>query len=247
MKRMTLSLLSLVFLIGTTSCSIRFNGNEELKPSATQVTKKYHVNNFQQIESNVPAQIIFTQSDICRVEAEGPENYVAHLVISTKDNQLSIKLDDPRIRFRNLKSNAVVLTISAPTLLTLSHKGVGDIHLKGDIQVGNLGISNKGVGDIRTDNLTCNQLSVSNGGVGDITLKGQAQEVEYYSKGVGDIHAEEMKAKKTKAELNGVGDISCHASQSITATSKGVGDIDIYGHPETKNLSKKGVGSIKEQ
>lgn len=247
MKRIILPLLSFVLLIGTTCCSIRIDGDEGLEPSNTQVTKKYHVSDFKQIESNVPAQITFTQSDIYRVEAQGPENYVGHLVVSTKDNLLSIKLDNPNIRFRSLKSHAVILTISAPSLLTLSHKGVGDIHLKGDIQVGNLGISNKGVGDIYTDNLTCNQLSTSNGGVGDITLKGQAQTAEYHSKGVGNIHAENMIAKEVTIELKGVGNISCFASKNITATSKGVGNINVYGNPETKELNKIGVGSINER
>lgn len=247
MKKIILSLLSLVFFIGATSCTIRINGNEKLKPSKTQVTKKYHVNEFQQIESNVPANIVFIQSNTNKVEAEGPENHIAHLVISTKDNALTIKLSDPKIRFRNSKNNPLIIRVSAPVLSALTQKGIGDIHLKGNIQSEVLTLSNKGVGDIKSDNLTCQELIVDIKGVGDIILHGETQKAQYYSKGVGDIMAKDMKAKEAKAELSGVGDIACFADERITAISKGVGDINIFGNPQEKELSKKGVGSIKEQ
>lgn len=247
MKKIILPLLSLVLFIGATSCTIRINGNEELKPSKTQVTKKYHVNEFQQIESNVPANIVFTQSGINKVEAEGPENYIAHLVISTKDNALTIKLSDPKIRFRSSKNNPLTIRVSAPTLSALTQKGVGDIHLKGNIQSDNLTLSNKGVGDIKSDHLTCQALIVDIKGVGDIILHGETQRAEYHSKGVGDIEAKDMRAKDAKAELSGVGDIACFADERITAISQGVGDINIFGNPQEKALSKKGVGSIKVQ
>lgn len=234
-----------IFLLFT-NCAV--NIGKELQPSKNQITKKYHVNPFAKIESEVFADIIFTQSEVCKVEAQGPENYISHIVISTKDNALTIRMDDPQIRFRNTNNkNKVQIFVTAPMPTEFTQKGVGDIILKGDIRLKELSINNNGVGDIQADNLICEDLTIHSKGVGDTTLKGETNTASYFSKGVGDLKMQDMKAREVKVTLVGVGDISCYASQKITATSKGVGDINFYGNPKEKQLSKTGVGSIKER
>lgn len=239
-------LFSLIALaVAMTNCKL--NLHRDLSPSKEWVTKKYSVTPFKSIESNVPVSIVFTQADIHKVEAQGPENYVGHLVISTKDSTLSLKMDDPKINFRSLKKNGITLSVSAPTLSRVVHKGIGVIHLKGGISLADLDIFSNGVGDIRSDSLRCNRLTVLTNGVGDITMKGEAAFARYTSNGVGNMHVERMIAREVEATLEGVGSISCFAGQRVTATSKGVGNIDIYGNPESKELNKRGIGSIRER
>lgn len=247
MKKALSYLFSLAILITTTSCVFKFNNYQDLKPSQTRITKKYQVSPFESIETNIAANIIFNQENTCKVEAQGPDNYIEHIRISTKDNKLTIKLDSETIRFRNTKKNGVTLIISAPMISVLIQKGVGNIHLKDNIQFKDFSITSNGVGEIHADNLECHSLEIYSNGVGDITLQGQASIAKYYSKGVGDLNVENMKTTEVEAILSGVGDISCHASQRINARSNGVGNIKFYGNPQEKNLTKKGVGSITEK
>lgn len=245
MKKTTCYLFSLLLTFMVSSCQLSLHKEEW--PSKEQVTKKYHVSPFDKIENHAAANIVFTQGNVCKVEAQGPENYIGHLVVSTKDNKLTIKLDNPKINFRSLKKNGVTFTVSAPTLTQVVQKGVGNITLKDSIQANNLNITNSGVGNISSDDLMCNQLTVSINGVGEINLNGSANSATYVSTGVGNLDVQNLKAQNVKATLSGVGSISCYASERISAHSKGVGNIEFYGNPQEKELNKRGIGSIKER
>lgn len=46
------------------------------KPSKSKMTKKYSVTPFNKIENKAPANIVFTQGNVTKVEADGPDNYI---------------------------------------------------------------------------------------------------------------------------------------------------------------------------
>lgn len=247
MKRLLTSLFGLILFIVLTGCSININAHQELNPSKTRVTKKYQVSDFASIESNVPAYIVFTQSPVCKVEAEGPENYIEHLRISTKDNKLTLRIEPENVRFRSSRKAKVTIQVSAPMLEDIIHEGVGNILLKDIVQVKDLNIDCSSVGNIQADSLICNRLEITTNGVGNIQLCGMANTARYQSDGVGSIRAKDLKAEEVEVSMNGVGNISCYASKRLTANSSGVGSIDYYGHPEEKDLNKSGIGSINEK
>lgn len=49
------------------------------KPSKSKMTKKYSVTPFNKIENKAPANIVFTQGNVTKVEADGPDNYIPQL------------------------------------------------------------------------------------------------------------------------------------------------------------------------
>ena len=75
------------------------------KPSKSKMTKKYSVTPFNKIENKAPANIVFTQGNVTKVEADGPDNYIPQLIVMVKDSTLSISMD--KDKFKNFKSSKI--------------------------------------------------------------------------------------------------------------------------------------------
>jgi hypothetical protein len=61
------------------------------------MTKKYSVTPFNKIENKAPANIVFTQGNATKVEADGPDNYIPQLIVMVKDSTLSISMDKDNV------------------------------------------------------------------------------------------------------------------------------------------------------
>ena len=92
------------------------------------MTKKYSVTPFNKIENKAPANIVFTQGNVTKVEADGPDNYIPQLIVMVKDSTLSISMD--KDKFKNFKSSKINISITSPVLCSIKQRGVGSIYLK---------------------------------------------------------------------------------------------------------------------
>lgn len=121
------------------------------KPSKSKMTKKYSVTPFNKIENKAPANIVFTQGNATKVEADGPDNYIPQLIVMVKDSTLSISMD--KDKFKNFKSSKINISITSPVLCNIKQRGVGSIYLKDSVKVTDLSISAEGVGSIEANAL----------------------------------------------------------------------------------------------
>lgn len=215
------------------------------KPGKNKIIKKYSVNAFDKIENKAPAKIVFTQGNTTKVEANGPDNYISHITVLTKDSTLYIGIDNEA--FKNLKGNHIVISITSPTLCSIKQKSVGSIILKDSVKVNDLSIRAEGVGSIESDALMAHSIQVSQEGVGSINLKGKANSAKYYLDGVGSLKAKDMIVSDAIVEQNGVGSVSCYASGTINISAQGVGSVKYYGNPQVTGLRKSGIGSVKSE
>lgn len=238
-----LKFFSVLLLIMTVASSCRFIGNT-IQPSKNLLTRNYKVSNFTKIDAGAVGDIYYTQSADGKtsVQIAGPENYVNMFEVKIVDGTLVISLPK-NSKFSNIKN--LRINVSTPKLNGIYFKGVGDILITEGLTTDTLEIKSKGVGDLKINSLTCEKLEVESMGVGNVVLQGIAKNVVLRSHGVGDIEAEGLQSEKVRAISKGVGNISCHATQTIDASVKGVGSIRYKGNPITKNLSSKGVGSIR--
>ena len=136
------------------------------KPSKSKMTKKYSVTPFNKIENKAPANIVFTQGNVTKVEADGPDNYIPQLIVMVKDSTLSISMD--KDKFKNFKSSKINISITSPVLCNIKQRGVGSIYLKDSVKVTDLSISAEGVGSIEANALMARCIKVSQEGVGSI-------------------------------------------------------------------------------
>lgn len=217
---------------------------EGIQPSKKLITRDYKVKEFNKIDAGTVGDIYYTQSADGKTDVRiyGPDNIVALIQVAVKDSTLLLSIDKSK-KVRNFKK--MKITITSPTLNSISFKGVGDVHIDNGLTTDNLYVESKGVGDVKIKSLTCSSLNVQSMGVGNVKLAGTVQAATLHSKGVGNIEAGNLQANIVEASSQGVGDITCNAVESINATVRGVGSIKYKGNPTIKSLNKKGVGTIK--
>lgn len=217
---------------------------EGIHPSKKLITRDYKVKEFNKIDAGTVGDIYYTQSADGKTDVQiyGPDNIVALIQVAVKDSTLLLSIDKSK-KVRNFKK--MKITITSPTLNSISFKGVGDVHIDNGLTTDNLYVESKGVGDVKIKSLTCSSLNVQSMGVGNVKLAGTVQAATLHSKGVGNIEAGNLQANIVEASSQGVGDITCNAVESINAAVRGVGSIKYKGNPTIKSLNKKGVGTIK--
>ena len=217
---------------------------EGIQPSKKLITRDYKVKEFNKIDAGTVGDIYYTQSADGKTDVQiyGPDNIVELIQVAVKDSTLLLSIDKSK-KVRNFKK--MKITITSPTLNSISFKGVGDVHIDNGLTTDNLYVESKGVGDVKIKSLTCSSLNVQSMGVGNVKLAGTVQAATLHSKGVGNIEAGNLQANIVEASSQGVGDITCNAVASINAAVRGVGSIKYKGNPTIKSLNKKGVGTIK--
>ena len=217
---------------------------EGIQPSKKLITRDYKVKEFNKIDAGTVGDIYYTQSADGKTDVQiyGPDNIVALIQVAVKDSTLLLSIDKSK-KVRNFKK--MKITITSPTLNSISFKGVGDVHIDNGLTTDNLYVESKGLGDVKIKSLTCSSLNVQSMGVGNVKLAGTVQAATLHSKGVGNIEAGNLQANIVEASSQGVGDITCNAVESINAAVRGVGSIKYKGNPTIKSLNKKGVGTIK--
>ncbi|MGV8962854.1 MAG: head GIN domain-containing protein [Candidatus Saccharimonadaceae bacterium] len=205
--------------------------------------KTYPIKSFTSVETDVVANVIYTQSSNVSVRAEGDKDMLDNLEITEKNGELKIT-HNKKIRIKNKKN--LTIYISSPTIIELDIEGVGNWNMKGRVKADNLKIEFDGVGNFEALDLESKNTRVSYQGVGNLTLGGTTDFLELNAEGVGSINAQSMKARKAVVKSSGVGSVKCYASENIDLNNNGVGSITYYGNPKTKNLNNSGVGKIKE-
>ena len=233
--------LATITALFTSACSI--HTKDSIIASKNYISKNVKVESFSGLKSEIVGNITYTQSPTSSVEIYGPDNIVALINVEVNHNTLVITMKDKK---KIRKAEKLKIMVSSPSLSQITSKGVGDITLEGNINSETLDITQEGVGDIVANSLNYKNIKVVSKGVGDVKLGGTSNNTEYNLYGVGDINAYNLKSDYVKAHLKGVGNLHCYAIQSIDAESKGVGNIKFKGKPGARNLSKKGVGKIRE-
>lgn len=237
-------LLIAVFTGFLTGCTFISDNSGGITPSKNYITRDYKITDFNSIDAATVGDIYYTQATDGKstLQIYGPDNFVNLIHVTVKDNSLILAMDKQK-KVKNAKK--LKITISSPDLNRIQFKGVGDIHIDHKFMTDKLDIESKGVGNIRIEDLECQNLTVSSMGVGNVHLKGTAVNADFISDGVGNVDAVDLESENVYASSNGVGNISCNATQSLNASVKGVGSIHYKGKPAKKTFIKKGVGSIK--
>jgi len=199
---------------------------------------------FTAIHSDVVASIRFYQSDRYRIEAKGPERVITAVDVRVEDGVLHI---NTKKNIKMKRGEKLSLTIYGTALDKIRLDGVGNLTCSEPIETNRMEIINTGVGNIRIDNLVCDELIVKNEGVGNIRISGNAQTSTYMSEGVGNIYAYGLQSQSTTVNLNGVGSVQCHATQQCELTNNGVGHVYYKGNPAVQRIHKNGIGAISRR
>lgn len=210
MKVSTLAILAAILLIAS-ACVVRVNKNykkSHIVADGNIETETHKLSPFTQIQSSIPADIIFVQTD------EDP-----HLVIMASKNIIpyfscEVENDELQLKFRSdsiasFTAGEIKVTVYGKAINKVTLSGSGDFDAESLSCEGDFSLSLEGSGDIDIVNISCDNCELALSGSGDIELSGS------------------IKGKVTAA-LAGSGDISLSGEAAEAELSiAGSGDIDI--------------------
>lgn len=81
-------------------------------------------------------------------------------------------------------------------------------------------------------------------GSGTIALAGAARSFQAESNGSSTLDAQRLRAENVKVRQTGSGNASVTASATLAAAVSGSGDVDVYGNPPQRSISRTGSGDV---
>ncbi|THC46729.1 head GIN domain-containing protein [Massilia sp. Mn16-1_5] len=101
-----------------------------------------------------------------------------------------------------------------------------------------------GTGELTLDAGNGDKVEAELTGGGTITLAGAARSFEAVSNGSGTLDAQRLRAEAVKVRQTGSGNASVTAHATVAAAVSGSGDIDVYGNPPERSISRTGSGDV---
>lgn len=127
----------------------------------------------------------------------------------------------------------------------ISLAGPGNIYAKEKITSNEIDLSLAGSGNLNFENLIAEQTDASIAGSGNINLKGKTnQSFNVSIAGSGDINCQDLEAKDVNVSIAGYGSARVNATDNLTTSIVGSGDVYYKGRPLI-NASSTGSGSTR--
>jgi hypothetical protein len=101
-----------------------------------------------------------------------------------------------------------------------------------------------GAGELTLDAGNGDSVEAEITGSGTITMAGAARSFNAMSNGSGTLDAQRLRADEVKVRQTGSGDTSVTAHATVAVVVSGTGDVDVYGNPPTRSISRTGSGDV---
>lgn len=244
------AIISLAFC--TTACSQQRTFStgsifgKTIKASKNYVTKQIKIDKFEKITVAGSMDVIYKQkAGSPDLEVYTSDNIVDLLDIQVKGSTLQIGFKkNTKVSYEKLE-----IRVSSPDLSGVSLAGSGDFTFVNGLKTENdLSISVAGSGDIKGQDISCDNMKVSIAGSGDINAQSiTCNSLETSVAGSGDMAIKSITAANVEASIAGSGTIVLGGTaQDASYSISGSGDIFAEGL-EAKRVSSSiaGSGDIK--
>ena len=101
-----------------------------------------------------------------------------------------------------------------------------------------------GTGTLTLDAGNGDSVEAELSGAGTITLAGAARNFQAESNGSGTVDAKRLRAETVKVRQTGSGNASVTANATVAVAVSGSGDVDVYGDPPQRSISRTGSGDV---
>jgi len=235
-------LLVVVYTVVAVQCRMNVLKGEGSKG---QITNQPGV--FENVEVGVPVKVVLNIGGNAAqgVEISGYNNVIKHITTVVKNNTLYVATDlDKTWKFDDYDD--VVVTISAPSIMSLNMSGAADALIHGNVAGKSFKMELSGASDVIIDSLNVDQFTSTVTGAADITINGGTVNVARYDiTGAGSVKAYKLKTNETHADITGAGESELDAEQKLFAQISGAGTIKYKGHPSvSQNIS--GAGTLSD-
>jgi hypothetical protein len=103
----------------------------------------------------------------------------------------------------------------------------------------------RGAVDFKGARITGTDFLVQSDGASDVILDGTTDSLTARLRGAGDFNARALQAKNVEISLMGAADAKVNATDSLSVSIKGAGDVRYAGNPQSIKKSIAGAGSVK--
>jgi hypothetical protein len=103
----------------------------------------------------------------------------------------------------------------------------------------------EGAGQVVIDNVKEDRIDLQFEGAGRLEAKGSTKWLRLKARGTGEVQTHNLKAERADVNFEGIGNVEVHASQTLNAVVRGIGNLTYYGRPKTLNKSVAGIGNVK--
>lgn len=216
----TLTLLSIVLVVGLAGCSL-VNNATKVKGSGIAKTEKRPVASFDSLDVGCPGSIQVRSQGQRSLEISGDDNIIPLITTEVKNNTLYIRSSETYAPKDKLQ-----IVISIPDLKKFVFAGAGEANL---------------------ENVKNDRLEIVLSGAGSVSASGETKEADIKLSGAGSVDAKNLHAVDAKVNSTGVGSVDIYATEQLDASAVGVGEINYYGRPKVVNKKAVGIGSINER
>jgi hypothetical protein len=210
------------------------------------------------VELSGPIDLTVTYGPVAALAITGEQRLLANVETSAEGGVLHIRTRGILLRHRFPLGAVLVL----PALKNLSVDGSGDSSVDGfsgeriELQLdgsGKLKFNGRyrqlvaglhGSGDLELDGGNSNKVEVEINGSGHMTLAGTTKDLHAQVRGSGDLDAQHLRADAVSIHQLGSGDSTVLARSAVAASISGSGNIDVYGKPATRSVSRTGSGEV---
>jgi hypothetical protein len=228
-------------MLSLSACQIVItNDSKSVSGSGNSRTESRSVSNFQQISSNLPAQINITQGDRESLSITAEDNILSKIETRVVNGQLELTLKDNK----NIQTTQPIqVDLQLKTVNSMDFAGAAMVKAS-EINADRLEINSSGANSIEIDSLQAKQLNLDLSGTGKILLSGQVDTQTVSLSGVGAYTASKLETQNAEIELSGTGSATVWIERSLNVDIGGMGRLGYYGNPQlTENVS--GMGQIE--
>ncbi len=243
---------------GVLSSNVKQSGTITLAHQDVGSETRTISNDVELVEMNGPFDLEVVQGEKAGLVVEGEERLIPKVVVQQEGKLVRIGTTGMLVTM----NQTVKVTLTLPKLTSIVQSGSGDCEVRGfngpeiAFMVNGSGdlsfvgkyqhvvAQTKGSGNIELDVGTVDRADLSVAGSGDIEAKGKLNKLNVLLTGSGSIDAERLIAQQTEVVSKGAGSIKTYASKSARVIASSSGDVEIYGNPEQKTITRTGSGDV---
>ncbi len=216
-----ISLATLLF----TACSKE--GTWGIKGEGDAVTQTRDLGKFNEIESSIDAEILYTQDSTTSIEISAQQNILSVLDITVSGNVLKIGFK------RNVWTYSKVrLVIHTPELKHIDMSGSGDFLVQNKLTGSEFQIDISGSGNVSIPTVTLTNLDTRISGSGTVKITtGTVTTQKVVMSGSGFYSTENVMAQNADLNISGSGEIIVTAQNRLWVSLSGSGKVKYHGKP----------------
>ena len=191
--------------------------------------------NFVEVFDKIPVKLV--KSDQNSAEISGAK--AADVELVSKNNKLKIRMNKENL----LKGEEVSVILHYKDLNEIHANEGAQISSDHSISTENLILNSKEGASINL-NVAVNQLDIKTNSGGEIRISGTADNQDIVVNSGGKYFGKEVKSQNTKVTANAGGVAEVNVSESVNATTRAGGMIEIYGDPADRKVKNIIGGKI---